>query len=89
MSGFGYQTFLYGSEAEVRKVLMFLLEKIRLEEEDDEEAGIGAYKWLHSIPGYGVLLDRQGPDATLGQQCPQMTQRPGIINETLLIFYCL
>ena len=44
MSGFGYQTFLYGSEAEVRKVLMFLLEKIRLEEEDDEEAGIGAYK---------------------------------------------
>merc|ERR1711879_295916 len=41
MSGFGYQTFLYGSEAEVRQVLMFLLEKIRLEEEDDAEAGIG------------------------------------------------
>ena len=44
MCGFGYQTFLYGSEAEVRQLLMFLLEKLQKEEEDGEEAGIGAYK---------------------------------------------
>ena len=26
------------------------------------------------------LFGRQGPAATLGQQCPQMTQRPGSIH---------
>ena len=28
-------------------------------------------------------LGRQGPAATLGQHCPQMTQRPGIICNTM------
>ena len=42
-SGFGYQTFLYGSEAELRQLFMFLVDKMPKEEEEDEEQAIGTY----------------------------------------------
>ena len=42
-SGFGYQTFLHGSETEIRQLLMFLVDKMPRENDEDEEAGISEY----------------------------------------------
>jgi len=36
-SGFGYQTFLYGSEAELRQLFMFLVDKMPIEKEEVDE----------------------------------------------------
>ena len=47
----GYQTFLYSNETDIRKVFIFLVEKLPKETTDSTEEALGLYVYISGIKG--------------------------------------